>query len=162
MKLEIGISAKKVKGFTLIELMIVITMVIISLSFILVKIDFHYNARVKFDNEGEVLLSKIKLATQEAILKHTLIRLIVESNGYSFQILTRMDELGTWQVFEKNSRFSNVKLPYDIELKAEHPWVEISPTGDFGPFTITLSDTSRNRKCQIVGVQSNMRLIKNA
>ena len=70
------------KGFTLIEILIVLFIFSVILSFVVINTNFHYKDTMKTEHFAQKLLSTIQLAKQEAVLQHTTLRLTIENDQY--------------------------------------------------------------------------------
>lgn len=153
----------KLKGFTLIEIIVVITIIAISLSVVLPNIDFHLTNKVKFENYGENILTKLNFSRQVAIIKHLTLRLVITNNEIGFQALNQNKNRATWDWIQKESGLVKTKIPPNISLQTqENAVIEISPNGTFTPFIITVTDISTHKHYIIYADENNqLGILKN-
>lgn len=139
------------KGFTLIELMLVILIVGIVLSLAVVSLPSS-NPEHRLQEQAERLHSLVRLALDEAILSGRPIGLQAETHGYGF--LTFTD--GAWKpVLEGPLRFRDLDADISLHLRTDGaaraptteretedrrkpPAVVLWPSGEHTPFRLTL------------------------
>lgn len=142
---ETGMLMKKnkntTKGFTLVEILVVLFIFTVILSFAVIKTDFYYTDKMKTEQFAQKLIASIKLAKQEAILQHTTLRLTIENNQYGFERLYKKKEGFYWESIEKDSLLGKKPLPaISIQSTAV---LEIYPNGRITPFEIFLKDNHK-------------------
>jgi general secretion pathway protein H len=129
------------KGFTLIEILIVIIIIGITVGFAMISFgDFGASRRILFS--AEQLVHTVRLAQQQAILENSTLGLNV--NNHSYQIL-RFENSSTWGVISKKGIFKINYFPQDtvINLRTQNkpaqgaPPIVLSSSGDMTPFTLT-------------------------
>ena len=140
------------RGFTLLEVMVVLFIIGISLSFIAINLSPQH---VKVKEEGRRLAALINLAKDEAILSADEYALELEPDGYFF---LAQGEKG-WQEVEDDNVFRRRTFPDDMraeltisnEAKTRPAWdaeagqepvlsrIYISPVGEVTPFVIKLA-----------------------
>jgi general secretion pathway protein H len=113
-----GIMAGKQKqgyyhqaGFTLLEILIVIVIIAIVLSFSILSIDTEPE---KLDNETDRLTALMEMVAEEAVMNSREYRLLIEEQGYSFQVF----QGGKWQNSD-DEIFRRRQLPEGFYLSAE-------------------------------------------
>lgn len=150
-KLVIGM---KNKGFTLIEIMIVIVIIGITLGFALIAFgDFGKSKRVVF--AAEHLVNQINIAQQQAILLTETLGLKITPQNYQFM---RLDN-NAWTVPQKNHLFKLTPWPEDtlLQLNApgtSGPQIIFNASGNMTPFTLTFSVNKANPQVMIIGLNN--------
>lgn len=133
-------------GFTLIEILVVLTIIAITLSMTFLAFgDFGASRRIAV--EAEQLQNMIKLAQQQAILESGTLGMYINQNGYE---VYRFIPPSTWEPISRRNIFKPHRFPDDTSLRlrlpfkppAKVPDIIINATGDLTPFTLELG-TSR-------------------
>ncbi|MDP2365929.1 MAG: GspH family T2SS minor pseudopilin variant LspH [Ignavibacteria bacterium] len=128
------------RGFTLIEILIVIVIIGITVGFALIAFgDFGESRRVLFSVEQ--LVNTLKLAQQQAILETSTLGLRIDNTSY--QILRFQNSSG-WAPISNKGIFKVNYFPKNtvITLKTNHktlqgaPSIIINSSGDMTPFTL--------------------------
>lgn len=128
------------RGFTLIEILIVIVIIGITVGFALIAFgDFGESRRVLFS--AEQLVNTLKLAQQQAILETSTLGLHI--NNTSYQILRFQNSSG-WEPISNKGIFKVNYFPKNtvITLKTNNkplqgvPPIIINSSGDMTPFTL--------------------------
>lgn len=141
-----SVSHHAQKGFSLIEIMVVMVIVGIIISFVIMSFgDFGGARRAKMSSNH--LASLIKLARINAIVGEETFGLDITSSGYRFYELTTTPNktVGQWQSLNRSHIFRNAPFPpnttVDINgLKSNgSPNIIITSTGRITPFSFTLS-----------------------
>lgn len=165
-KLATGTSANR--GFTLIEIMIVMVIIGITVGFALLSYgDFGASKRILF--AADQLVNTVKLAQQQAILTSTTYGLCIDHTSY--QIL-RFNDSSKWQAASNKGLYKINYWPTNtvINLKtynkpiAGAPAIVINPSGDMTPFSLSLGSGKEIIsviKATHNGNLSNSRAIKN-
>ncbi len=147
-------------GFTLIEIMIVVLIFMIMLTFIVINSNFKSNESVRVENAATTLLAKIKLAKQEAVLQHSNLRLIIEGNNYGFQKLQSKNNKYYWDWIKNDSLLGSVPMGKNISI-ANVKMLEIYPNGSFTPFNIAIKSLDGKSQFSLVGDDNgNIEIIK--
>lgn len=139
-KLEIGMSNNK--GFTLIEILVVLFIIGITIGFALLAFgDFGAKRRVVLASEQFV--TYIKLAQQQAILETSTLGITVSNNSYQ---ASRYSASNNWQSFPAKSIFRKHTFPSDVLLKFQpqqpqgaQPQIVINESGDMNAFRLTVN-----------------------
>jgi general secretion pathway protein H len=97
---------RKVGGFSLLEVLVVLVIISIIISFATMSLD---TSPEKLANEGQRLTALMKLAAEEAIMSSREYRLQFTVNGYTFAKLSG----GEWQEFD-DGVFRTRQLPGDF------------------------------------------------
>lgn len=135
-KLVIGM--RNSRGFTLIEIMVVIVIIGITIGFALIAFgDFGHSKRVLFAIEH--LSSQLKLAQQQALLENTTLGLEIDTKSYQIVELKN----GTWHSF-KTGPFKTHYFPDHtfiffkkiIHSKSQQPKIFINSQGELSPFNL--------------------------
>lgn len=138
-KLEIGMSNKK--GFTLIEIMVVLLIIGITISFALLAFgDFGAKRRVMLASEQFV--NFVKLVQQQAIMETSTLGIYVDDHSYQ---ALRLDSSSHWQRFPAHSVFRRHVFPTHATVQfnpkvslAKDPQIIINESGDMNAFTLAV------------------------
>lgn len=140
------------KGFTLIEILIVIVIIGITISFALLAFgDFGSNRRLLF--AGEQLKNTLELIESQSILDGYTYGLNINNHGYQ---LLRLKDNKQWQTIPHKSIFRPQSFPDNtvITLKpSQHkqPAIVINSTGDITAFTLTIGTQQNNNLATLTG-----------
>jgi general secretion pathway protein H len=146
------------KGFTLIEILVVLVIVGIILSFAVISFgDFGESRRIV--TAGDHLQNIMKLAQQQAILESRPLGIKITNTTYQ---LYQLNLPATWsarsnkdifkeQSFPKNTK---VKLVLDFKPKPGTPDIIFQNSGDMTPFKLFLGNAEQPTLVTIIG-QSN-------
>lgn len=104
-------------GFTLIELMVVITIIAIIAGFATLSVGQSPGRIVQ--DEAHRLRSLLGLAGEEAVMQSEELAVEIFSNGYRFLSLNQSDQKWQWQVISDNPLYRARCFPQDIALEAE-------------------------------------------
>lgn len=134
------------KGFTLVELMVVIVIMSIMLGFLVISIGGGERDK-PLQDESKRISALIKLATEQSMLQSMEIGLLIDEDGYRF--LTLHEE--SWSSLPENN-FRQRKLPENIQLELvtiEHlpppkqleqpiPQILLLSSGEMTPFELEI------------------------
>ncbi|MBS0287053.1 MAG: type II secretion system protein [Proteobacteria bacterium] len=140
----------KLKGFTLIEVMMVLLIFAIMLSFVAINTNFTLNESTKLKNFSATLLAKIKLAKQQALFQHATLRLVIQPKQYWFQRLQKIDNQYQWRNVVNDSLLEESQIDQNIIVETSEPPI-LYPNGDFLPFVIKISNKKHNLQYIISG-----------
>ena len=137
-----------VRGFTLLELLIVIT--IISMIVGLVSLSVGLVGNVPLERESKRLHMLISEAGKEAIIQSRIIGISFTDNSYHFLELKDHQ----WEILSSDDNFKPRTLPESLKLEhgfkvdedSEKPMSFFLPTGETLPFELTLRDMNSNEK----------------
>lgn len=136
-------------GFTLLELMVVIVIVGIILSFVTLSTGGDQRAE-QLEREAQRIVALLQLASEEAVMRSEQLALRVGESDYEFMIL----ENGQWAALADDRPLRPRELPAGIELRlelqdnpppglsaedSEQPQVFLLSSGEMTPFVLTLS-----------------------
>jgi general secretion pathway protein H len=143
------------KGFTLIEIMVVIVIIGVVVSFITLAINNGGSTPQLQQEEAQRLASLLTLANQEAILQAKELGVAFTSEGYRFYEWRGLQ----WQALNNHDLFHPRTLPSTIQLvfylaneplqlaaTGEKPQLLLLSSGEFTPFEIRLIAKSNQRK----------------
>ncbi len=133
------------RGFTLIEILVVIVIIGITIGFALLSFgDFGAGRRAIVTTEQ--LSAYIKLVQQRAVLENNTLGITVYREGYS----TLRFEQGQWQPMPPKSIFHPRSFPNNIVVQVQSntkknkgPDILIDPSGELSGFAITLGTTQK-------------------
>ncbi|MDA8561624.1 type II secretion system minor pseudopilin GspH [Gammaproteobacteria bacterium] len=151
---------KHIKGFTLIEILIVILIISIISSVALLTISSNHTKQL--ENIANMIKRKIILAEQEAMLRPSTIGLGLNKENYKFFNLSDNTDK-PWKKIISHGLNSNKFPSYaTLNLKINNretsldgkPHIIISTSGEITPFTITFAKEN-NRPSYIITGKSN-------
>ncbi len=146
--------AKSNKGFTLIEILVVILIVGITLSFALMAFgDFGEKRRILIS--AEQFNQYVKLAQQQAILETTTLGIGIHKNGYQ---VMRLSPNAKWLPMSSNSIFHEQHFPKGSVINLQNnassrnsPSIIINSSGDMTAFTMTFGSAKQPSIVSIIG-----------
>jgi len=153
--------SKKINGFTLIEIVVVIVIIGVILSFATLSIGSG-GLEQKLEQEAQRLASLLQLASQEAIMQSKEMGVFFETDGYRFYVLQGQK----WQALtEQDDIFRPRRLPIgmqtDIRLEGQPitlnqtnntPQLLILSSGEFIPFEVRfIAETNENLRYRLSG-----------
>lgn len=149
---------RKNSGFTLIEILVVMTIIGITLGFtMLVFGDF--GAKRRIETEAEQLQHIFKLAQQQAILESATLGLRINNKSWQFQ---RFVPPSTWTIISTRNIYREHFLPKNMQIvlkttfkpKGNQPNIVIDASGSITPFVMEIGN-ARNPDLLIFSGQSN-------
>ena len=164
--------SKPNKGFTLVEILVVVFIISLSATLIIVNLRADDKHGGKLDDIGQHLQSLMTLAQEEAILQQTPLGIVIGMHGYAFTQLTNQNPFAPmqWSMLAIDSFFKTTWLPEHITLSltirgqpaplASPSEIHASPqliffaSGDITPFTLRLIDKKRKTAIQIMGQEN--------
>lgn len=152
------------KGFTLIEILIVIVIIGITIGFALIAFgDFGSEKRIIFS--AEQLSTTLKMAQQQAILESSTLGLKINAKGYE---LLKFNNAGVWNPVSKNALFKFHYFPENTVVHIEagkhmaggFPEIIINSTGDMTPFNIKIGTSQNDNLAVLSGSHNGIILVK--
>lgn len=165
-----GYSTKKIGGFTLIEILIV--MIIISIATSVVLLSIHHNDNRRLTTFTNELVETLSLAEEQAMLQPATLGLALDSHTFHFfsyqQVESPERKVIAWQPLQ-DKLLGNHVIPEDFELKLIlatasdedkeddekddnlTPQVIISTNGDITPFTLYIGKKGQRPRYAIMG-----------
>lgn len=157
------IQPKTMRGYTLIEILIVLFIISIVTSVALLSIGRNENKRVAtFANE---LMQTLTLAEEQAILQPIVLGLSLQRQSLQFKTFEAVnDKKKTW-VALNDAILTKLRIPtdiqVDIEINGQHisssesdnktPQIIISTNGDVTPFTIYVGKKGEHPRYAVIG-----------
>lgn len=123
-------------GFTLIEIVIVVTIISIIASFAAISINVAVGDKQRLDNAAEHLSAAVEVAAEEALLSGHPIGIKINRNGFNYEILQQ----GKWQAHERARMFAPYELDDDLVLITNGPG---SASTNYRPDIVLLPDGER-------------------
>lgn len=163
-KLETGMPAKKIvasRGFTLIEVLVVLTIIGITLGFALLSFgDFGASRRMTADVEQ--FKQFIALVQQQSILESTPYGINIKSNGYA---VLRFKPPARWEAVPATPLFKGKTFPTGLLVQLDNPTSKIQsmiilhPSGNISPFRLLFQSTKSSKKLILIGeYNGNLRI----
>jgi general secretion pathway protein H len=151
---------KEVNGFTLIEIMVVMVIISIILTFTTLSIG-DGGLSQKLEQEAQRLASLLTMASQEAIMQSKEMGISFENDRYHFYVLQEQE----WQqltndIFRPRKLPSGIQLELNLEdqpiilndeIKKNGPQLLLLSSGEFTPFEIIFSVSFNNTSYQLTG-----------
>lgn len=150
-------------GFTLVEIIVVITIIAIITSFLILR-----TGTVRFERKvtvfAEQLQSFIQVCQQQAILQPAVIGIVIQTDAYQAYYFSNERELRWRPLAEHDSFWQSRSVPNDIFLRVTSsapmnasmvtPKVVIQSSGDFTPFTIDVGYSGEAAHYRLVGSEA--------
>jgi general secretion pathway protein H len=146
----------KNKAFTLIEIIVVILMISIILSFASLSVDIGGKSAL-FKNEVKRLFTLLKLANQEAIMRNVEIGVLFKANYYEFYELNNNE----WQLLNNDDVFrtrkSKIAIKFDLQdnvqntLDNDIPQLLLLSSGEITPFYLRCNLENYNNYYELQG-----------
>ncbi len=134
----------KIKGFTLIEIMVVMVIIGVILGFATLSIGDGGQAR-KLEQEMQRLASLLTLASQEAIMQAKEMGVYFEKGGYRFyengQVLTAQNDIFRPRLLPLGMQ-AEIRLegePVNLDGTKNQPQLWLFSSGEFIPFEVILT-----------------------
>lgn len=142
------------KGFTLIEILVVLLIIGITLSFTLVAFgDFGQKRRLVVF--AEQFMTDIKLIQYEAVLENKPYGIEINRLGYR---VVQFQPQHDWRVIASNPLCKNQPFPKDVTMRlrktTQHPSIIINSSGDTTPFMLDVISLKQNLVETVVGEAS--------
>lgn len=148
-------------GFTLIEILVVIVIVGITLSFALLAFgDFGSQRRIRV--AAEQFINYVNFVQQQAILETATLGIMFNQNTYQ---VVKFQPPKTWQAMPKKSVFHLQHFPSDAIIRLDShstinntPSIIINASGDMSPFKLNVG-SSKNNTIAVIRGESNGELV---
>ncbi len=139
---KLGIGMSNEKGFTLIEILVVLLIVSIIIGFALLAYgDFGAKRRTLF--AAEQFVNYVKLVQNQAILETGTFGVLVAQNSYQ---VYRFDHTENWSLIKGNKIHSLHSFPSQVNLTFKPrmetkgvPQIVINESGEMNPFNLLIS-----------------------
>jgi len=148
---------RQAKGFTLLELLIVLVILGITISFTVLSFGLK-NPQDELKEHGQRIAALMQLASEESILLGTELAMQFNNDGYMF--LNLKDD--NWLEIEKDQIFRQRDLPEHIKIDVSvegiigsdsdiRQRVYFFSSGEASPFTLTLSSQDADARYKVTG-----------
>ena len=155
-------SAARHKGFTLVEVMVVVVIIGILINFTVLSLRSH-SPLDQLKEESERFMSLIRVASEEALLRSRFIGVDVTETGYGF---LRLEE-ETWHPVN-DTLFRNRELPEDMSIsltmarppgddddeEKRTPEIILLNSGELTPFDLKLSTLHSDDYYRLIGSET--------
>lgn len=152
------VHARRTRGFTLLEILVVVLIVGIMLGLALLAI--RDNPEQRLQTEVQRFSALLQLAAQEAVLQSREVAIVIERNGYHFLLL----EAGEW-VQSEDQVFRQRNLPDDMEFeiaiegqrldfstdRQREPRIYLLSGGEMTPFELSVMYLDRRAVYRVRG-----------
>lgn len=157
-KLVIGMSANKIKqkGFTLIEILVVILTVGITLGFALLAFgDFGSTRRITV--AAEEFIDYVKLVQQQAIITSNTLSIRVSQDGYqALRLQQHLAHKPHWQPMSQTV-FRLQKFPHDATVNLQKAkYLIVHPSGDMTAFTLIFKSAKQTPVVSVIGTHNGI------
>ena len=147
-------SREHSKGFTLIEILVVVLIIGITIGFALLAFgDFGNKRRILIS--AEQFVNYVKFVQHQAILESSTLGITLNNNNY--QVL-RFQSTLTWQGMPNRSIFHQQHFPYGAIVRLENntaksrnPQIIINSSGDMTAFILNLSTNKEATIAKVIG-----------
>lgn len=123
-------------GFTLLEIVVVITLISIIASFAMISLNTATNGDQRLNAVAQRLNAAVELAAEEALLTGSPVGIDLALNGFSFEILRQ----GEWREHNRHNIFSPYEFVTDVRLLANSENIAV---GGYRPDLVLLPDGER-------------------
>lgn len=142
------------RGFTLIEIMIVIVIIGITVGFALIAFgDFGEGKRIQF--AAEQLVNTMRLAQQQAILETSTLGLRIDNKSYQILQLqnSQWSPMSNKGIFKATYFPNNTLITLNTHQRAPigTPPIIITASGDMTPFTLSFGSTKEGQLVVLTG-----------
>lgn len=153
----------KAKGFTLVEILVVLVILSIVASVAMISVSHNQNKRV--ESIAQQLVQSFTLAQEQAMLQPTVVGLKLTSSSFQFDAYraATQQQKALWQPLKK-ALLGKQTIPDSIEIflqqgketvslgnVIEKPQVIISITGEVTPFTLLIAEKGHKPRFKIIG-----------
>ena len=157
---------RSTRGFTLIEILIVMVIISIAVTFAALSVGGFIKAR-RVEMAAKELSALLPLASQQAILQPAIIGLQIEPHRYAFYrfVINVNTNKGQWQKISKDlilkPRFLDKNIILSLQLKENiflansnqknNPQIIFLPSGDNTPFILLITNQGKPPRFQLSG-----------
>src|SRR3989338_11711053 len=159
-------SKLKSLGFTLLEILIVVLIIGIVISFAIILLEHFFKER-KVENVAREFSILLPISSQQAILQPAIIGLKINSKKYQFYlyVINIKNHTGKWKLITNDPILKPHLLPDNVKINPnsnkKEPQIVFLPSGDNTPFIITFSNEGKAPFYKVRGnSQGDFKLIK--
>jgi prepilin-type N-terminal cleavage/methylation domain-containing protein len=138
------------RGFTLIEVMMVVLIFIIMISFAVINTNFLYTDIKQTEMFAINLRTKMKLAKQEAVLQQATLRFVFSNKEFGFQKLKINEKSYYWDWLPTHSILKRTPIKNGVIIQTSQP-IEFYPNGRFKPFVILVKAPKQKATMVVTG-----------
>ena len=142
------------RGFTLIEILVVLLIIGISMGFALMAFgDFGEKRRIIV--AAEQFINVVKLVQQQAVLETSTLAIDVHDNHYEvlrFKPPASWSPMSTRSIFHRQHAVTGLVI--SLKNKTQNPSVIINSSGDMTPFTLDFGTSTQPSLATIVGANN--------
>lgn len=151
----------RAKGFTLIEILVVLMIIGITIGFALLSFG-DFGASRKAVITAEQFVNYIKLLQHRAILEMAPLGVTVNKEYYQ---TFRFEQGKTWKPMPENGKFrvqyfpNNIVVSFPRKIKTKNPDIIINASGDLSPFNLDFGTTQKPKLATVIGQANGQVLI---
>lgn len=142
----------KHRGFTLIEILVVVFVMIVILG--LASLNFNFNPKNQLKSHGQQIIKLLQIARDQAVFQQQTLMLVAEKNTLMFFYFDNQTQ--EWHALKKTDNFfRDRKLPQgvSITLEGEIPsQIMILPSGELSEFVMRLRSDRTETTYRLSGV----------
>jgi len=143
---------RRTRGFTLLELLIVLVIIGITVSFIVLSLGLK-NPQDELKEQGVRIAALMQLASEESILLGTELALQFNGDGYFFLNLKddHWLEIKNDQIFRQREIPEHIAIDVSVEGASIGERIYFFSTGEISPFVLTLNSQDTDARYQLNG-----------
>lgn len=148
----------RIKGYTLLELLIVVFIIGLVSSSVIIKVYDRPTVK-EIDAFAELLKLRLKVVRQQAMSQSAVLGMIVKKNNYTFY--QYMVKTHRWYPLEKiDSFWQTYPIPEGIQVSWQDRFIVILPSGDMTPFEMVIQGKNGLHPLQLSGNEFGVVFIK--
>lgn len=151
------------EGFTLIEILVVILIISITLTFAMLSFG-DFGQKRKILATAQQFANYVKLVKEQAIIESSTLGIRINQNGYE---VLRLQESNQWQpmpqsIFHAHTFPKQIKSLFKTKNKKNNQWIIFSATGDMTPFELKLGTSEEQNIVTLIGYTNGLIKLRTA